>query len=134
MATNSAANSSASLVMVPLVARGKFLGMLVAGNLEEHAYTTDEKRLLDGLGELASMAITNAELYRIARKTLDALSRERGVAGSVLEEMVAARKGGFITVWADDIAMLAGFVDFIGGNIRSGMTLLAGIGFSSGFH
>jgi len=79
----------ASLVMVPLVARGKFLGMLVAGNLEEHTYTIDEKRLLDGLGELASMAITNAELYRIARKTLDALSRERGVAGSVLEEMVA---------------------------------------------
>jgi len=79
----------ASLVMVPLVARGKLLGMLVAGNLDEHAYTIEEKRLLDGLGELASMAITNAELYRIARKTLDALSRERGVAGSVLEEMVA---------------------------------------------
>lgn len=79
----------ASLVMVPLVARGKFLGMLVAGNFEAHAYTVDEKLLLDGLGELASMAITNAELYRIARKTLDALSRERGVAGSVLEEMVA---------------------------------------------
>jgi len=79
----------ASLVMVPLVARGKFLGMLVAGNFEAHAYTDDEKLLLDGLGELASMAITNAELYRIARKTLDALSRERGVAGSVLEEMVA---------------------------------------------
>ena len=84
----------ASLVMVPLVARGKFLGMLVAGNLEEHAYSDDEKLLLDGLGELASMAITNAELYRIARRTLDALSRERGVAGSVLEEMVA----GVITV------------------------------------
>lgn len=79
----------ASLVLVPLVARGKFLGMLVAANLEEHDYTLDEKRLLDGLGELASMAITNAELYRIARRSLDALSRERGVTDSVLEEMVA---------------------------------------------
>lgn len=78
-----------SMVLVPLVARGKFLGMLVAANEELHEYSLDEKRLLDGLAELASLAITNAELYRIARKSLDALSRERGVKDSVLEEMVA---------------------------------------------
>jgi len=79
----------ASIVLVPLVARGRFLGMLVAANVEAHEYSMDEKRLLDGLAELASLAITNAELYRIARKSLDALSRERGVKDSVLEEMVA---------------------------------------------
>jgi signal transduction histidine kinase len=78
-----------SQVLVPLVARGKFLGMLVAANAREHSYSDEEKRLLDGLGELASLAITNAELYRIARKSLDALSRERGVTDSVLDEMVA---------------------------------------------
>ena len=78
-----------SLVLVPLVARERFLGMLVLANLEEHTYSTDEKRMMAGLGELASLAITNAELYRIARKSLDALSRERGVKDSVLEEMVA---------------------------------------------
>ena len=78
-----------SMVLVPLVARGKFLGMLVTANAEPHAYTTDEKLLLDGLAELAGLAITNAELYRIARKSLDALTRERGVKDSVLEEMVA---------------------------------------------
>ncbi|MHB8897063.1 MAG: GAF domain-containing protein, partial [Candidatus Geothermincolia bacterium] len=78
-----------SIAMVPLVARGRFLGMLVAANAEAHEYSLDEKRLLDGLAELASLSITNAELYRIARKSLDALSRERGVTGSVLEEMVA---------------------------------------------
>ncbi len=78
-----------SMAIVPLVARGKFLGMLVAANAEGHLYSGDERRLLEGLGELASLAITNAELYRIARKSLDALSRERGVTDSVLEEMVA---------------------------------------------
>lgn len=78
-----------SQVLVPLVARGKFLGMLVAANTREHIYSDEEKRLLDGLGEIASLSITNAELYRIARKSLDALSRERGVTDSVLEEMVA---------------------------------------------
>lgn len=78
-----------SLMLVPLVARGKFLGMLVTGNAEPHSYTAEEKLLLDGLAELAGLAITNAELYRIARKSLDALTRERGVKDSVLEEMVA---------------------------------------------
>jgi signal transduction histidine kinase len=78
-----------SHALVPLVARGKFLGMLVAANSREHSYSEEEKRLLDGLAELASLSITNAELYRIARKSLDALSRERGVTDSVLDEMVA---------------------------------------------
>ena len=78
-----------SLVLVPLAARDRFLGMLVAANTHEHSYSMDEKRLLDGLAELSSLAITNAELYRIARRSLDALSRERGVTDSVLDEMVA---------------------------------------------
>lgn len=80
----------ASQVLVPLVARGKFVGMLVTGTNEPHRYTDDETRMLEGFAELSSLAITNAELYRIARKSLDALARERGITGSVLEQMVAA--------------------------------------------
>ncbi|MFH1150149.1 MAG: ATP-binding protein [Actinomycetota bacterium] len=80
----------ASQVLVPLVARGKFVGMLVTGTREPHKHSEDETRMLEGFAELSSLAITNAELYRIARKSLDALARERGITGSVLEQMVAA--------------------------------------------
>jgi signal transduction histidine kinase/putative methionine-R-sulfoxide reductase with GAF domain len=102
-----------SMVLVPLVARGRLIGMLVAASEEPHAYAMDEKRLLDGLGELASLSITNAELYRIARRSLDALSRERGVKDSVLEEMVAgvitADSKGRIAVFNREAQRLTGY-------------------------
>lgn len=103
----------ASLILVPLQARGKFLGMLAAACLRRHVYRAEEKVMLDGLGEIASLSITNAELYRIARKSLDALSKERGVTDSVLEEMVAgvitSDSRGRISVFNREAQRITGF-------------------------
>ncbi len=102
-----------SLVMVPLLSREKFVGVLVVGLAEAHKHVNEARRLLEGLAELAGLAIANAELYRIARKSLDALTRQRGVTGSVLDEMVAgvitANMNGRIDVFNREAQRLTGY-------------------------
>ncbi|MBU4490567.1 MAG: GAF domain-containing protein, partial [Actinobacteria bacterium] len=102
-----------SQVIVPLLSREKFVGVLVIGSEEAHEYTVEVRRLLEGLAELAGLAVANAELYRIARRSLDALSRQRGVTGSVLDEMVAgvitSGKNGRIDVFNREAQRLTGY-------------------------
>jgi len=102
-----------SEMIVPLVLRDKLLGMLIVANFKRHSYSIEEERLLDGIGELASVAIMNARLYRVARKSLDVLSRERNVIDTVLDEMVAGiittNKHGRITVFNREAQNLTGY-------------------------
>lgn len=102
-----------SQVMVPLQSRGKFVGVVVVGLDEAHGHVREAQRLLDGIAELAGLAVANAELYRIARKSLDALTRQREVTGSVLDEMVAgvitANTNGRIDVFNREAQMLTGY-------------------------
>jgi len=102
-----------SQVIVPLMSREKFAGVLVVGLGEANEHVKEAKQLLEGLAELAGLAIANAELYRIARKSLDALTRQRDVTGSVLDEMVAgvitSDKNGRIDVFNREAQRLTGY-------------------------
>lgn len=86
-----------SMIIVPIVERDKFLGVLVTANEKPHAYSPEEKRIIQGFAELAGLPIANAELYRIARRSLDVAARQRGYTESVLDQMVA----GIITCDSD---------------------------------
>lgn len=78
-----------SQLLVPLVARERLVGVLVAATEDVHRYTEDERRLVAGLAELAGLPVANAQLYRIARRSLDVAAHQRGFTESVLDQMVA---------------------------------------------
>jgi signal transduction histidine kinase len=101
-----------SELVVPLVSGERPVGVIVLGSMEG-PYGEKERNLLVGLAELAGLTIANAELYGIARRSLDALSRQKGVTGSMLDEMVAgvitADSGGRIEVFNREAQRLTGF-------------------------
>jgi signal transduction histidine kinase len=59
---------SASLLAVPLLARGRTLGLLVATRAVARAWTREQLDIADALAAQASVAIENARLYEEARK------------------------------------------------------------------
>jgi two-component system, NtrC family, sensor kinase len=68
------------LTVVPLKARGETLGALVVGYRSEHRFTSEEETLLEGLADLAAMALDHARLFvtvesakRIWERTFDAI-------------------------------------------------------------
>lgn len=107
------AESPRSQLILPLTAGDKLTGVMVAGTKSTHRYSEDEKDLLRGMSELVGMAITNAELYRIARRSLDALAKQRGITESVLDEMVAgvmtADRDGRVAVFNREAQRITGF-------------------------
>jgi signal transduction histidine kinase len=107
------AATARSQVIVPLVSREKFNGMLLVARKHPHRYSEEEKALLRGLAELASLAITNAQLYRIARRSLDVAAQQRGFADSVLDQMVAgvmtADRNGRVAVFNEEAQRLTGY-------------------------
>jgi two-component system NtrC family sensor kinase len=68
------------VAMVPLKARGETLGVLVVGFRAEHHFTAEEETLLEGLAEMAALALDHARLFetvgtakRIWERTFDAI-------------------------------------------------------------
>jgi two-component system NtrC family sensor kinase len=68
------------LAVVPLKARGETLGALVVGYRSEHNFTLEEETLLEGLAEMAALALDHARLFetiraakRIWEQTFDAI-------------------------------------------------------------
>ena len=123
------AATPASQVIVPLVAGVKLVGILVAGHKKLHKYGEDEREMLEGLSELAGMSVINAELYRISRKSLDAAAHQRGVAGRVLDGMLAgvitADSEGLISVFNREAEHLTGysFKEVANETLRAGVPL-----------
>jgi len=78
-----------SQLVAPLVARDSLVGVMVTATEERRAYSDDEKRLVAGLAEMGSLPIANAQLYRIARRSLDVAAQQRVYTESVLDQMVA---------------------------------------------
>jgi two-component system NtrC family sensor kinase len=65
---------------VPLHARGEILGALVVGYRSDHQFTVEEKKLLEGLAEMAALALDHARLFetveaakKIWERTFDAI-------------------------------------------------------------
>jgi len=107
------AASPGSQAIVPLVAREKLVGVLISATRGTHDYIDDEKNLLRGIAELASMAITSAGLYKIARRSLDVLAEQRLFNESVIEEMMAgvitSNRAGRIATFNREAQRLTGF-------------------------
>ncbi|MGB8507630.1 MAG: ATP-binding protein [Pyrinomonadaceae bacterium] len=68
------------LTLAPLKARGETLGVMVVGYRASHRMTPDERRQLEGLAEMAALALDNARLFetigaakRIWEQTFDAI-------------------------------------------------------------
>jgi two-component system NtrC family sensor kinase len=68
------------LAVAPLKARGETLGALVVGYRSEHFFTVEEEKLLEGLAEMAALALDHARLFetveaakRIWEQTFDAI-------------------------------------------------------------
>lgn len=53
------------MALAPLHARGEKLGALIVGYRSAHRFTIDEKQLLEGLAEMAALALDNARLFEI---------------------------------------------------------------------
>lgn len=68
------------LAVAPLHARGETLGALVIGYRSEHLFTAEEEKLIEGLAEMAALALDHARLFetvgtakRIWERTFDAI-------------------------------------------------------------
>src|SRR5256884_324278 len=68
------------LAIMPLQARGETLGALVVGYRSEHHFTVEEQKLLEGLSEMAALALDHARLFetveaakKIWERTFDAI-------------------------------------------------------------
>ncbi len=53
------------MALVPLRVRGEMLGALVVGFRTAHKFAPEEKQLLEGLAEMAALALDNARLFEI---------------------------------------------------------------------
>ena len=68
------------VAVAPLKARGETLGALVVGYRDEHHFNVEEETLIEGLAEMAALALDHARLFntvgaakRIWEKTFDAI-------------------------------------------------------------
>ena len=68
------------VAVMPLKARGETLGALVVGYRSEHDFTVEEEKLLEGLAEMAALALDHARLFetveaakKIWERTFDAI-------------------------------------------------------------
>jgi PAS domain S-box-containing protein len=91
--------SISSLIAVPMIARGKILGVLATSILSPpRQFTQADLRLATALADRASLAIENARLYeqeRVLRQRLEALNR--------LIQEVNRRKSEFVTLVSHEL-------------------------------
>lgn len=104
---NSAAEQGLeSLLAVPLLARGRSIGVLVVFAREPAAFTTDELDLLRTFGSQAALAIDTAEMF----------SREHNVATVLQESILPTRLPHIPGVEASSVYLPAGTDADIGGD------------------
>ena len=104
-----------SMLGVPLVAGGRFLGTLIAANRQERPFVRDDVALLTAFGDHAAVALENARLYDESRRALHALER----AYATIEEAEAVHEALTRVVLAGgDVGAVADLVvDTLGGGV-----------------
>jgi len=80
-------NGLVSRLSVPLMAKGEVLGMLNLYTKNEHIFTDEEVRFLTMLGNTASMAIQNSQLYEQVEKRTHELSALHAVTSTASESL-----------------------------------------------
>jgi hypothetical protein len=104
-----------SMLGVPLIAGGRFLGTLIAANRQKRPFVRDDVALLTAFGDHAAVALENARLYDESRRALRALEtayatiEEAGAVHEALTRLVLA--GGDVGAVADLVA------DTLGGGV-----------------
>jgi K+-sensing histidine kinase KdpD len=82
-----------SLLGVPLVARGRVLGVLHVGTLTHHRFTPDEIELLEIVGERVALAIDHGILFEALRESREAAQATANRLRKVQEVTDAALGG-----------------------------------------
>lgn len=110
-----AAEGIVSMLGVPLVAGGRFLGTLIAANRQERPFVRDDVALLTAFGDHAAVALENARLYDESRRALQALEK----AYATIEEAEAVHEALTRVVLAGgDVGAVADLVvDTLGGGV-----------------
>ena len=109
-----------SLIISPLLSGNKIIGVLRMDNMNEGAYTQDDLRLLDIMGDLGAVAIQNAFLYTwiqelAIRDSLTNLFVRRYFMKRFQEEIKrAARKKGSLSLLMLDIDHFKSYNDKFG--------------------
>jgi signal transduction histidine kinase len=75
----------ASHVAVPIRARARVLGVIGAASADEHAFTSDEVKLLEAVGQQLGAAVENARLW-------DELREKERVRGQLLNKVIVAQE------------------------------------------
>ncbi|HEY6562489.1 MAG TPA: PAS domain S-box protein [Polyangiaceae bacterium] len=68
-----------SIIVVPLLARGKVLGVLKVVSTGLQAYGQEDLRLVEEVAHRAALAMDNARLYRVAERAIQAREEVLGV-------------------------------------------------------
>ncbi len=75
----------ASHVTVPILARDRVLGVLGIASADAHAFSADEVKLLEAIGQQLGVAVENARLW-------DDLREKERVRGQLLEKVIGAQE------------------------------------------
>lgn len=105
----------ATRLVLPIRASNKITGVLVA-TCGKSAYTSEEKTLLHAVAEVLGNSITNAKLYSLTRRALDATKRAQGYMESLVNEAAI----GVLTVDDRGVIMIANAEAerFLGSSLR----------------
>lgn len=68
--------SVSSILYLPLIAKGKTLGVITVQSFKSNAYNTYHQNILRNLASYAAIALENAQLYEVQEKTIFARTRE----------------------------------------------------------
>jgi len=71
-----AAESVSSILLVPLLSRGRVTGVLSVFTHKHYEFSEDEKQLMAAIGEQCSLAIDNAKMFAALKKRYESLVDE----------------------------------------------------------
>jgi PAS domain S-box-containing protein len=87
---------SASLMFVPLIARGSVVGVLSVQSYMHYAYGKADLALLEEIGDLTALALQNARLYQ---EMATSEARHRAIVESANVSIVLTNAQGHIAMW-----------------------------------
>lgn len=100
-------------VAVPMFHGERLVGVLLLATKGSHIYEVEEQGLLLAVADLASLAVNNARLYSIARRSLEAAAARRNTSALVIEEMkiglMTVNRQGRIVLFNREAARITGY-------------------------